>query len=80
MEELVPVEEPVVADDSAMRFVGSERPDDVGRGVESEEDVLQDLIWEDGDLMRRCGGRRHHAAIVAVGETVRVTVAAKLLI
>ena len=34
------VEELVVADDSAMRFAGSGGPDNVGRGIEAEEDVL----------------------------------------
>ena len=75
----VPAEESVVAHNSAMRFAGNECPDDIGRIVEAEEDVLQDLIWEDGDLMHCCGGHRHHATVSTFGETVRVTVAAKLL-
>jgi hypothetical protein len=40
VEEPVPAEEPVVAHDSAMRFVGSGGPGDVGRGIEAEEDIL----------------------------------------
>jgi hypothetical protein len=80
VEEPVPAEEPVVADDSAKRFVGSGGPDDVSHGVEAEEDVLQDHIREDGDLMCCCGGHLHHADVGAVGETVRVMVAGKLLI
>jgi len=40
VEEPVQVEEPMFADDSALRFAGSGCTDDVGRGVEAEEDVL----------------------------------------
>jgi hypothetical protein len=40
VEEPVPVEEPVVAHDSAMRFAGSGGSDGVSCGIEAEEDVL----------------------------------------
>jgi hypothetical protein len=39
VDEPVPTEEPVIADDSAIRFVGSGGPDNVGRGIVVEEDV-----------------------------------------